>query len=198
MADFDLKELIAKVHNNYIGPYFPEWWKKNKSKFELPSLMGIGRELVLGGTYFQTLKVAYKGEEFNFPNEPLITMSLAKTIVETATVGDERIGTVKEYITTEDYQLTIRGVCVNEDPEKRELYPAEQVQELHRIVAINDSLEVLSNPFLLLFDIKNIVIKNVEYDEMSGQQGLQKYTITAVSDQDFYADLAEKEKTNLP
>ena len=59
---------------------------------------------------------------------------------------------------------------------------------------INDSLEVISNPFLELFEIRNIVLKDIQLDEMAGEQGLQKFTITAVSDQDFYADLTEREK----
>ncbi len=196
--EFDFKELVAKAHFDYVGPAFPSWWMKNKTKFILPSLLGINRELILGGKYFQTLKVAYKGQQFVFPNEPLISMSQPKTIVETGTVGEERIGNVKEYICTEDYQIVIRGVCVKEDPEERDQYPAEQVLELRNMYAINDSLEVMNNSFLTLFDIKNIVLKNLEFEEMAGQQGLQKYTITAVSDQDFYADLAEKQKVNLP
>lgn len=196
--EFDFKELVAKAHFDYVGPAFPSWWGKNKTKFVLPSLTNIARSLLLGGKYFQTLKVAYKGQQYVFPNEPLISLSLAKTIVETATVGKERIGTVKEYICTEDYLIFIRGVCVNDDPDERDQYPAEQVQELHKVFEINDSLEIIGNPFLELFNIRNMVLKNIEWEEMAGQQGLQKYTITAVSDQDFYADLAEKQKTNLP
>lgn len=190
--ELDIKELVAMAHFNYVGPVFPSWWGKNKTKFVLPSLRGIARELMLGGAYFQTLKVAYKGEQFVFPNEPLISMSLAKTIVETATVGKERRGTVKEYICTEDYALTIKGVCINEDPERRDEYPSEQVQELHRMFEINDSLEVVGNPFLELFEIRRIVLQDIQWEEMAGEQGLQKYTITAVSDSDFYADLTDK------
>lgn len=190
--EFDIKELIAKAHFDYVGPAFPKWWATNKTKFVLPSLSKIGAGLLLGGQYFQTLKVAYKGEQFVFPNEPLISMSLAKTIVETATVGKERKGTVKEFINTEDYVLNIRGVCVNTDyPDE---YPTEQVQELQRLFEINDSVEVVNNLFLELFGIKNLVLKNIEWNEMAGQQGLQVYTVNAVSDADFYADLAEKSK----
>ncbi len=190
--EFDIKELIAKAHFDYVGPAFPKWWATNKTKFILPSLSKIGAGLLLGGQYFQTLKVAYKGEQFVFPNEPLISMSLAKTIVETATVGKERKGTVKEYINTEDYVLNIRGVCVN--PDYPDEYPTEQVQELQRLFEINDSVEVVNNLFLELFGIKNLVLKNIEWNEMAGQQGLQVYTVNAVSDADFYADLAEKSK----
>ena len=190
--EFDIKELIAKAHFDYVGPAFPKWWATNKTKFVLPSLSKIGAGLLLGGQYFQTLKVAYKGEQFVFPNEPLISMSLAKTIVETATVGKERKGTVKEFINTEDYVLNIRGVCVN--PDYPDEYPTEQVQELQRLFEINDSVEVMNNLFLELFGVKNLVLKNIEWNEMAGQQGLQVYTVNAVSDSDFYADLAEKSK----
>lgn len=190
MADFDIKELIAKAHFNYVGPAFPTWWANNKKFFVFPSLNKIGSALLTGGQYFQTLKVSYKGEEFEFPNEPLISLSQTKTIVETATVGKERRGTVKEYICTEDYQLTIKGVCIN--PDAPDEYPAEQVKTLQRLFEINDSLEVVSNPFLLLFGVQNIVLRNIEWNEMAGQQGLQVYTITAVSDIPFFADLSEQ------
>lgn len=192
--DFDIKELVAKAHFDYVGPMFPSWWEKNKTKFVLPSLTGINTALLLGGKYFQELKVSYNGEEFTFPNEPLISLSLSKTIVETATVGKERKGTVKEYICTEDYQISLRGVCVNLEEEKQDEYPSQQVEELHRLFNINDSLEIVDNPFLELFGIRKIVLKDIEFEEMAGQQGLQKYKISAVSDQDFYADLTAKEK----
>lgn len=190
--ELSIKELVAKAHFDYVGPAFPQWWGQNKTKFVLPSLMGIGSEILLGRPYFQTLKVSYNGEQFVFPNEPLISLGLTKTIVETATVGKERKGTVKEYICTEDYTLSIKGICVNENPEDRDKYPAEQVQELQRLFEINDSVNVENNPFLELFGIRRLVFKSIDWEEMAGQQGLQKYSITAVSDQDFYADLSEK------
>ncbi|MDO4225131.1 MAG: DUF6046 domain-containing protein [Bergeyella zoohelcum] len=196
--EFNIKELVAKAHFDYVGPAFPSWWGQNKTKFVLPSLSNIGSSLLLGKPYFQELKVAHEGKIYTFPNEPLITLGLTKTIVETATVGKERKGTVKEYICTEDYTLTIKGICVNEAPEERQIYPAEQVQMLQEMFEINDKLELINNPFLLLFDIKSIVLKDIQWEEMAGEQGLQKYTITAISDQDFYADLIEKEKIQLP
>lgn len=192
MGEFDFKELTARAHFDYVGPSFPAWWGKNKTLLVLPSLTNIARELLLGGKYFTTLKLGYKRKEFALPNEPLISLSLTKTIVETATVGKYRKGTVKEYINTEDYQLTIRGVCV--DPDAPDEYPSEQVGLLNEILAINDALDIVSNPFLELFEIGRIVIKGIDFDEMVGQQGLQKYTIRATSDQEFFAELAERDQ----
>ncbi len=191
--EFDLRELTAKAFS-YVGPAFPAWWAQNKTALVLPSLKSIGSALLTGRPYFQTLKVSYKGEQFVFPNEPLIYLSLTKTIVETATVGKERRGTVKEYINTEDYTLTMRGLCFN--PDMPDVYPTEQVAELNNMFAINDSVLVESNLFLELFGIRNLVLKTLDFDDMAGMQGMQKYTVTAVSDQDFYADLAEKQNNS--
>lgn len=197
MAEFNIKEVLARAALDYVGPRFPDWWNKYKSKYSLPDLRGINAKQLLGSKYFLTLKLAYKGQKFELPNEPLISIGLVKTIVETATVGKYRKGTVKEYICTEDYNITIRGVCVDlTDPE---IYPADQVALLNDLFEINDALEIESNPFLELFGIRKIVLKDINFDEMAGEAGMQKYTITAVSDQDFYADLNEKDstKTNL-
>lgn len=194
MATFDIKELVAKAHFDYIGPAFPSWWENNKRKFALPDLKSIGI-VKPGQKYFTTLTLSYKGEEFKLPNEPLMALSLSKTIVETATVGKYRKGTVKEYICTEDYQINIMGVCIDEDD--ADAYPSEQVDTLRRLFEINDALEVVSNPFLELFEIRKIVLKDMQIPEMVGQQGVQKYSFAAVSDQDFYADLKEKDKTSF-
>lgn len=188
--EFDLRELTAKAFS-YVGPAFPAWWAKNKTALVLPSLNGIGTALLMGKPYFQTLKVSYKGQQFVFPNEPLISLGLTKTIVETATVGKDRRGTVKEYINTEDYTLSIRGLCFN--PQSPEIFPTDQVMELNNLFAVNDAMEVVGNSFLELFEIRNLVFKTLDFEEMAGMQGMQKYTVTAVSDQDFYADLTEKQ-----
>ena len=196
MAEFDIKELVAKAHFDYVGPAFPEWWGKNKKLFVFPNLNRVASEYLNGNTpYFVPVTLSYKNEKFPLPNEPLVSLSLAKTIVETATVGKDRKGTVKEYITTEDYKISFRGVCFNE--EDIEDYPSEQVKALNKLFNIDDALEVESNPFLELFGIRSIVLKDIQFDEMAGQQGMQRYTISAASDQDFYADLSERETTNL-
>jgi hypothetical protein len=195
MATFDFKEIVARAALDYIGPHFPEWWKKNAFKLNLPDLLNINGSQLLGNKYFLQLKLSYNGQNFELPNEPLISLGLSKTIVETATVGKYRKGTVKEYICTEDYQITIKGVCV--DDEDLKAYPAKQVALINDLFAINDSLEVVSNVFFELFGIRKIVLKDLQFDDMAGEAGMQKYTITAVSDQDFYADLNEQDKDKI-
>ena len=145
MAEFNIKELLIRAAIDYVGPRFPEWWIKNKKKYQLPDLKAINASQLLGGKYFMQLKLSYPEKEISrfgstvvsesrsrkitLPNEPLISLGLTKTIVETATVGKYRKGTVKEYITTEDWSISIKGLCV--DLENIEKYPANQVQDLH-------------------------------------------------------------------
>jgi hypothetical protein len=195
MATFDFKEIVARAAFDYIGPHFPDWWKKNGYKLELPDLLNINGSQLMGNKYFLQLKLSFNGQNYELPNEPLISLGLSKTIVETATVGKYRKGTVKEYICTEDYQISIKGVCV--DDEDLKAYPAKQVALINDLFAINDSLEVVSNVFFELFGIRKIVLKDLQFDDMAGEAGMQKYTITAVSDQDFYADLNEQDKDKI-
>ena len=191
MAEFNFKELVARAHFDYVGASFPEWLKNNKTVSILPSLKNVFGNQLLGKKYFLQLSLKSDSEIFHFPNEPLISLSLVKTILETPTVGKYRKGTVKEYINTEDYNITIRGVCVNIEDDQA--YPTDQVSLLNNMFAINESLEVVKNPFFELFGIRKVVLKEIHFDEMMGQPNLQNYTITAVSDQDFYADLIERD-----
>ncbi len=191
MAKFDIKELTAKAFLDYVGPVFPTWWENNKTAFVMPSLSNISEARSNGSQYFMTLRVVdKKGQKTQFPNEPLIHFSLSKTIIETATLGKYRKGKVKEYINTEDWQITIKGLCI--DLKDKEKYPTEQVQRLNRLFEKNESLEVVGNKLFDLFGIRNIVLKSIVFSDMAGKEGIQKYEIKAISDIDFYAVLDEK------
>lgn len=201
MAKFNLKEITARAFFDYVGPAYPGFLydvngkngklkiKKNGKKINLNA---INASSFSGGKYFLTLTLTHKGVDYELPNEPLISLGLSKTIVETATVGKDRKGTVKEYINTEDYTISIKGICFNE--EDPNAYPSEQVSLLRSMVEVNQALEIKNNPFFTLFGIGKLVIKDIQFEDMMGQGGMQKYVISAISDQDFYADLDEKKK----
>lgn len=195
MAEFNIKEILIRASLDYIGPHFPLWWKKNGYKFELPDLLGINSKQLLGYKYFMTLKVSYKGQQFLFPNEPIVSIGMSKTIVKTATVGKKKKRSVKEYITTDDEVITIKGVCIDtSNPEK---YPSEQVKLINDLFEINDAIEIEDNAFFELFGIRKIVLEDIQWDEMIGESGMQKYTIKALGDDDFFADLNDKDKTKI-
>lgn len=185
----DIRALTAMVHSSYIGSPYPEWEKKAKS-YELPDLYNISESRVLGKPYFMTLSLQYQQQVIVLPNEPLVAISIQKTIVETPTVGHLRKGTVKEYICTEDYNIEIKGICIGENGN----YPARQVKELNDLFAINAALEIKNNLFFNLFNIQKVVLRSLKFDEMMGQEAFQRYTLNAVSDQPFFAELNDKAK----
>lgn len=192
MAEFNFKEMVAKLHFDYVGPTFPQWFKENKNLLVLPDLKNISQKEVTGGKYFMRVKLQHKNEQFLLPNEPLVQLGLTKTIIKTATVGKRRKGTVKEYITTDDWTITIRGVCF--DPETPETYPADQVAKIKRLCYdVNDAVEVVNNKFFELFGIRKIAIEDLQLDDMVGQEGMQRFIIKAISDQDFYAELTDND-----
>ncbi|MDX6187991.1 DUF6046 domain-containing protein [Flavobacterium sp. Fl-318] len=197
MAEFNIKELLVRASLDYVGPVFPLWWKKNQSRYKLPDLLGVNAKQLQGAKYFMTLKVSHGEDSFLFPNEPIVSIGMSKTIVKTGTVGKKKKRSVKEYITTDDEAITIKGVCIDlSDPDK---YPADQVKLINDLFEINDSIDIEDNAFFELFGIRKIVLESLDWDEMIGESGMQKYTIKALGDDDFFADLNEKdkEKTNL-
>ena len=197
MATFNFRELTIRAHFDYVGPLFPAWVEENILPYVLPDLKDIIEGLKNGKKYFTQLKLSYKGQEFLLPNEPLISLSLTKTIVKTPTVGKKRRGKVKEYINTEDYQILIRGVCFDNDDVNN--YPSNEVETINNLFEINDAVEVVDNRFLELFGIRKLVFESKEIEEMPGEQGLQKYTLRAEEDQDFFADLIDRDlqRTNF-
>ncbi|MGJ1513787.1 DUF6046 domain-containing protein [Sphingobacterium siyangense] len=187
---FSIRELTAKAHLGYIGAPFPEFGgsvSKQAAAFARFNIFNVNESQSLGKPYFMTLTVQAGKEITEFPNEPLVTIYSQKTIVETPTVGEERKGTVKEFISTEDYQIDIKGIIMGSGT-----YPAEEVKSLNELYNKNEALDVVGNLFFDLFNIQRIVLTSIKFDEMMGQQELQKYTITAVSDQDFFAELNER------
>lgn len=193
MAEFNIKELVAKAHFDYVGAAFPKWWENNKSLFILPDVNNLSADLLNGNRYFMTLKLRDSdGTIYELPNEPLVSFAESKIIEETATVGTTRRGTVKEYITTNDVQMRVRGVCFDQD--NPDSYPTAQVRLLQQLFARNEALEVVGNKLFELMGVRNVVIYDKAYDEMPGQHSLQKYEFFIVSDQDFFAELNERDQ----
>ena len=189
MSTFDVRDITGKAFA-YVGAPFPSL--SSGQIINVPSLQNIIQNILNGQKYFTQLEFKYEGDNYALPNEPLISLSTKKKIIETPTIGEKRRGTVKEFITAEDYNLTFQGVCINQnDPN---VFPADQVNEVRRLFAINDAVEIVDNKFMELFGIRNIVLRDLSFDSMEGQQGAQKYQIRAVSDNDFYADLSDAQE----
>jgi hypothetical protein len=120
------------------------------------------------------------------PNEPSISISSRKNIVETPLAGSTRRGTVKELISIEDWQVTIRGIALNF--QSKLVYPEDQVKALRDLYETNESLDVMC-ALTNLLGIYRLVITSFELPEMIGIQHAQAYQFTCISDEDFLLEL---------
>jgi hypothetical protein len=120
------------------------------------------------------------------PNEPSVSIVAKKTIVETGLVGQKRKGFVKELISIDDYEITIRGVALNYASKKN--YPEDAVKKLHDLFLRNEALKV-ECALTALLGIERLVIKEFTLPDMPGVQHAQAYQFSCVSDEYFELEI---------
>lgn len=129
-------------------------------------------ELYIGSPFFLPLKIG----DLWMPVEPIISLTSGKQIVKTQMTGLK--GTIKEEISTDDWNISIRGIIINQIDDN---YPFADVAKLRQICESLGSYKVV-NKLLAAFDIHEIVIENYSFDGEEGAQSYQSYTINALSD----------------
>lgn len=137
----------------------------------------------LGRNALTDVAIKVPGEGVLLINDVTVNVSLQKEIVRTALVG--RQGTIKEYITDGDYQLTMSVGIVATDDDGRiiDQYPERAVGQLREVLESPETLEV-SSIFLGLFGITHIVVTGFSAKQMT-HSNRQVVEITAVSDTDY-------------
>ncbi len=113
----------------------------------------------------------------------IVSISKTKQIVCTQLVG--QAGTVKEYISDGDYEISISiGLqATDEDGRIVDLYPEEALRDLNEIVESDKPITVYSK-FFELFDIDRIVIKSYSMEQET-HSNIQNVGITAISDNEY-------------
>lgn len=140
------------------------------------------------------IQISPKGEEvkyFTFPNEPIVEIRSSKKIVETDIDGQD--GTFKQLYSLGDYQITIRGVAVDENYDN-ENYPDELVRQLRTINELKHHLEV-SGPLFTIFNIKYITIQGFDLVPNPGEQSMAPYEFKVSSDKEYKLVLKKKSQT---
>lgn len=132
---------------------------------------------ILGTPIYEQITLRDGGNEYTFPDWPLIDIAFTKNIIKTPIKG--RNGTVKEYINIDDYQIGIRGILINYVNDE---YPYDLLSQLQSFCIINRELQVTS-PVLNILDIHNLVITDVRYPEVEGYNHIQPFIIQCLSDE---------------
>jgi hypothetical protein len=159
-------------------PYSPTNASPTIAEEVLKKVDGLNHRGLLGAYYYMPVRLG----GVQLPNEPTVSASMSKTVVETPLTGNSRRGTVKELISCNDYEITIQGVCI--DQEHVNAYPEEQVKEIVALFERNEAL-LVESLFTGYLGITRLVLKTLDFAEMRGIQHSQAYKITAVSDEDF-------------
>lgn len=110
----------------------------------------------------------------------IMNISSKKSIVETALVGG--VGSVKELISTGDYNISITAVLVGQDGK----YPETEIEAINSIWKINEPVELISVFTDIIFDENDkVVIKHIGYPSMQGIEDAQIVTLECVTDKPF-------------
>ena len=130
------------------------------------------------GTYINS-----EGGAVDYPELILLSVQLTtsaqKNIIETPVSGQN--GTVKEYISTGDYQIMISGKIT----EFLNLFPADELDKFVEIQNINEAIPIDSKILNEFFNVFNIVIKKITVASIPGSINELDINIDCVSDYDL-------------
>lgn len=110
----------------------------------------------------------------------LMTINGSKSIVKTEVAGQRKIGSVKEFMGYNDYQVRLSGVLFSPHNEI-EKYPMKQVNDLRRICEAPIAVPVL-NTLLNRMGIMNLVIEDFSFPPYPGKENVQPFELSCVSD----------------
>jgi hypothetical protein len=127
------------------------------------------RSTITGNYLFDviTLRDKSTGNEYAFPNDPLIDFDFSKNLLITPIVGGED---VVELIGTNAVQMRLYGMLYDGSG----IYPETQVREIKAAFDLDKVYEVNSRLFNLL-NIKSIVIEDFQLIHMEGYEDTQPF-----------------------
>lgn len=117
-----------------------------------------------------------KLNDFEIPPATLVDFRRSKNITKTRLSGNN--GTVKEIYGFDDWQIRIRGLCLNTP----DISAYDQHLELLKWEKLADSIQVQGELFLDK-DIFNLTIEDIDFRQPEGKQNIIPFEITAVSDE---------------
>ncbi len=121
------------------------------------------------------------GGWFEFPIEPLISLSLKNIITRRYVAKSDRRGSIKERWSMDDFDISISGVLKNENGD--DLFPEEKVKRLLEIVQSPNEIEVMS-VFFQYFNITRMAVESVNFPHTKGWEN-QNFEIKGYSDYSY-------------
>ena len=171
----------VRTHNSYLGT----------PVYDSLTLGNLGEENV----YIDILgqDVDYAAIRFD---EVLLDVSLIKNIVSTPVQG--RNGTIKQYISDNDYSIYITGKISgrwngSNWSKNGNYYPEQELQNFVNICKAGYMIPVTSNFLNNIFGIDNIVISDYRNTQVEGGRYSPTFEINAMSDSDIILEFTEED-----
>ncbi len=195
---FDIYRLYTQAFGSGVGLPFPgpfgkgsireggdfEGMKITPGVVNDPPLKGeFNFQSPQGGSYFLPIKIGTNPtNHWQLPNEPIMSLSGGKMIKETSIRRGKGRGTVTEERGLKDYQITIRGLAINEEEND---YPETQIRNIRRICE-HEGVVYLRSYITDLYNVQKISIKDFDFPRFPANSiRVQPYVIQAKSDMDF-------------
>jgi Domain of unknown function (DUF6046) len=172
--------IVVKNSNNPFDGQINQQVTRDPELYKSPLGTPVHTDLTLGSKIYPNSYIDKNtGKTISFQAVTLITVlisvSLDKKIIRTEI--PDRDGTQKEYVGTDDFQVSINGTLNGPNGK----YPVDDVRALKAILDCPTPIEV-TNLFLNTLDIHTIIIKDYNFDQEAGGYSSQKFSITAISD----------------
>lgn len=179
---FNIYELTRQVFgiNGYspiLSPGTNAAIKYDTNLEVIDSVEGIGTS-IFGTSIFESIALIdpETREPIYFEDAPLVSVSQKKNIIKSEVTN--RPGSVKEYISLDDYEIKIIGLLCNHNGNA---LPFDKIEDLNNLLKSNQALEVESK-LLNACGIFNIVVNNFEFKATGKFINVMPYEISAWSD----------------
>ena len=120
------------------------------------------------------------GAWWQFPIEPLISISGKNLIVRRHVAKSDKRGSIKERWAEDDLQINIQGSFTHP---LLDVYPADDLQTLYKAITQRRAIEV-KNELLQLLDVHQVVIEPYSFPFSKGEN-VQNFSMDAYSDDSY-------------
>jgi hypothetical protein len=174
----------AEQINGYQVSIIEDMEADRLSQFGTPVLGSFTTE---GGIYKVYDKVSGRLVEkeypdFEFPVATIVDFERPKNITKTPTIGSA--GTVKEIFGFDDWQINIRGICLQDVSRVAQKKAKEQQGMLIFLNEIAGSINLLKGKLFFEKYISRLTIEKLSISALQAKPGIVQFEITALSDED--------------
>ena len=183
MITYDLNELYQRAFGKFIVyPGAINFRNFAEGFVPSPLLSKQKRQSLLGTPILMPLKL----DDYEFPLEPLIDVSLTKSIVVNQMVNAET--NILEDMGLDNFKLTIKGFLISETPD---MAPLGELRKLVQLIKQRKSHKV-NNELLSTFGIRELTIKSAKFGDPAGGIEFKPYTLECISDEPAELRLREE------